>query len=104
MPNEKEEKRVRETFTWKTGTLLEKIAFVGSLIFLASAIVFLIFEFATPSASWPYIWFDLSIGLSFIGESLTHWRLNRRLALVAGLSGIIFTTLSILKIFGVLAV
>ena len=92
-----------ESFNWKNGTLLEKCGFIGSLFTLAGAIVCLVFEFVTPAEDWPFIWFDIFIALSFIGETITHWRLNRKIAIFTGIGGAAFLVYGLLKLFGVIA-
>ncbi|MBQ2659930.1 hypothetical protein IJF86_00680 [Candidatus Saccharibacteria bacterium] len=103
MPKKEDTNRKPETFTWKTGTIFEKISFVFAAVFLVAAIVFLVFEFVSPSESWPYIWFDTTVGLSFLGDSLTHWRFNRRLAIITLVCAAIFILTGMLKLFGVIA-
>ena len=104
---EKVEKAVKkatgqdENFDWKNGTMLEKGAFVGSLACLVGAIVCLVCEFTMAAESWPFIWFDIFIGLSFLGETLTHWRYNRKLAIITAIGGACFLITGILKLVGV---
>lgn len=92
-----------ESFNWKNGTMLEKCAFICSLCTLVGAIVCLIFEFVMPAASWSFIWFDIFIGLSFLGETLTHWRFNRKIAIVTAIGGTAFLIFGILKLASVIA-
>lgn len=91
-------------FKWTNGTTLEKCAFVGTVVSLLVAIVFLVLEFVMPDAGWTYILFDLFIGLAFAGETLTHWRLNRKLAIITGIFSAVFIVLCLLKLTGVILV
>ena len=91
-----------EKFNWKNGNNLEKAAFIGSIVFLLGAVVCLIFEFTMATESWPFIWFDIFIGLSFLGETFTHRRFDRRIAIVTGVAGGLFLILGILKLVGVI--
>lgn len=91
-----------ESFNWTNGTSLEKAGFIGSMLFLVAAVVFLVFEFIHETAEWPYIWFNITIGCSFLCETLTHFRLKRNLAIVSGVCGLIFIVIGVLKLCGVM--
>lgn len=92
-----------EHFNWKNGTTLEKVSFVATVVALTASITLLVFEFTYPEKSWPYAWFDVAIGLSFAFETLTQWRLNRRLAFATALASALFLICGILKVFGVVS-
>lgn len=92
-----------DAFAWSKGTMLEKSAFIGSVVFLVAAIVFLIFEFVAPAEAWPFISFDFAIALAFACETLSRWRFNRRLAIITGICGGAFLILAFLKLFGVIS-
>ena len=89
-------------FAWKSSTAVEKCGFALSLVFLGAAIVFLVFEFLNEAEDWPYAWFDVTIGLSFISETFVHWNYKRSLGIVTLVCGILFVVLGVLKIFGAL--
>ena len=101
--NSKEEKKSEaEVLSWKNATKLEKIGIISSVVFLAVAIVFLVFEFVKETETWPYACFDLAIGLAFISETLSNWKKKRTLALITAVCGVIFFVIGILKFFGVM--
>ena len=99
----KDSPREMSGFKWVNGSILEKSAFVGSVVFLLTAIVFLVFEFVFPAENWPYIFFDLAISFAFAGETLTHWRFNRKFAFITAACSALFVILCLLRVFGVIS-
>ena len=93
-----EEIKTPENFTWKNGTTLEKISFVGAVITLIVSVVFLFMEFIYEYEEWPYICFDFSIALTFVLDAITNLRHHRGLAIVSFIFGALFLAYAIYKI------
>lgn len=91
----------QDSFNWTNGTKLEKISFLASLVTLVAAVVFLVFEFIHETSVWPYAWFNVTIGLSFVFEGFTHYRLKRGLSIVSFICGLVFVAIGILKLVGI---
>lgn len=92
--------RTRESnFVWHTAPKFEKISLIASLVFVAAAIVFLVFEFTRENETWPYIGFNFSIALAFAFESVFNWRHKRSLAIIDILCAAIFLVVAIFRLF-----
>ena len=86
-------------FIWHTAPKFEKIAFVASLVFVTSAIVFLVFEFTRETETWPYIGFNFSIALAFAFEAVFNWRHKRSLAIINIIAALAFLIIAFIRLF-----